>query len=64
MKIYRASFPKPMWKEELTEQPKTKAVAAETAEAVEVVAATREYSGEGGVRHYGPEGGWVQAAGL
>jgi hypothetical protein len=52
-KLYRASFPKPMWTE--TEEPKSKAVA---------VTATREYAGEGGVRQYGPEGGWVTAAGL
>jgi hypothetical protein len=53
-KIYRASFPKSVWTE--TGEPKSKAVA---------VAATKEprgYAGEGGVRQYGPEGGWVQAA--
>jgi hypothetical protein len=55
MKIYRASFPKSMWTE--TEEPKR-------AVAVAAAKEPRDYAGEGGVRQYGPEGGWVTAAGF
>jgi hypothetical protein len=81
-KIYRASFGRPMWTEEPTEEPKSKVVAAEVVEAVEPVAAAdvtekvatprkkpykkfvQDYSNAEGVKHYGPEGGWVLAAGV